>query len=204
MIIEETKQLQPAPITLFFYCKHDNPEYDNFDSLARSFLTQMLGQRDETFLELIYEERCKSNEVFASPVKVRELLKEAFKHCATTYIIIDGLDECKREERKRISKYFQDLVEKLFDNPRRIRCLFISQHDSDGRRDFEDIETLEIRSTDVQGDIEHYCQCQANRFPPEFQLTESSKKYIAKKVSTKADGISHTYKSNGYNTLTVN
>lgn len=151
---------------------------------------QMLKQDSDTLLDLIYHERCKSDELFASAVKVRHLLRQAFAHSKGAYIILDGLDECKRDERKFIAKYFRELVGDLpVSDPLRIRCLFISRHDGDGRRDFEDIDSLEIKPSDVQNDIELYCRRRANLLPSAFEFSDDRKQDIAKQVAHRADGI---------------
>lgn len=95
--------------------------------------------------------------VLTSSKLAKELLETAFKSCKKTYIILDGLDECNREQRKEISTWFRELVDGL---PREemdaIRCLFVSQDDGFAQKDLSMIPLLKITSNGNKRDIEVY------------------------------------------------
>jgi hypothetical protein len=78
-----------------------------------------------------------------SPYLIEELLNFAFKKCKSAYIVLDGLDECAREERKKITQWFRKLVEDLpTSEPERLRCLFVSRDDGVARKDFSGIVSI--------------------------------------------------------------
>lgn len=188
-IVEQAQKLPTKPTVLFFYCKHDDPEHDNFLSLARGILAQILHQ-DKDLLTYFYEERTKSKEaVLSVPDQVRRLLALAFQRCKNTYIILDGLDECKRDDRKEIVQWFIRLVEKLpVNEPSRIRCLFTSRDDGAGRKDFDGMFSLSIRQEDMRGDLQHYCQYQADKLKTKLWLSLDKTQEISEIVFNRAGG----------------
>ncbi|KAJ5563904.1 hypothetical protein N7513_000146 [Penicillium frequentans] len=189
-IVEQVQKLPTKPTVLFFYCKHDDPEHDNFLSLARGILAQILHQ-DKDLLTYFYEERTKSKEaVLSVPDQVRRLLALAFQRCKNTYIILDGLDECKRDDRKEIVQWFIRLVEKLpVNEPSRIRCLFTSRDDGAGRKDFDGMFSLSIRQEDMRGDLQHYCQYQADKLKTKLWLSLDKTQEISEIVFNRAGAM---------------
>ncbi|KAJ5901293.1 hypothetical protein N7504_007286 [Penicillium tannophilum] len=189
-IVEQAQRLSTKPTVLFFYCKHDDPEHDNFLSLARGILAQILHQ-DKDLLTYFYEERSKSKEaVLSAPDQVRRLLALAFQRCKNTYIILDGLDECKRDDRKEIVQWFIRLVEKLpVNESSRIRCLFTSRDDGPGRKDFDGMFSLSIRQEDMRGDLQHYCQFQADKLKTKLWLSLDRTQEISDTVFKRAGAM---------------
>jgi serine/threonine protein kinase len=153
LVVDEVKQLPHSPTVLFFYCKHKNSEQDNFIALARSLLVQLLSQ-NKGLLLYFYEKCCYSGEtILKSEALMEELMLFAFKNCKSAYIIIDGIDECPREERKRVVRWFRKLVEDLpINEPERLRCLFISQDDGPARKDFSGLSSITIGLEDSTND----------------------------------------------------
>ncbi|KAI1113983.1 putative zinc finger protein [Nemania sp. NC0429] len=191
LIVEEARRLNPAPTVLFFYCKHNNSERDNFVALGRSLLVQFL-QQDIGLLPTFYQKSCRGGEnVLASPVVVKELLSLAFGNCKSAYIILDGLDECPQDQRKDITQWFRKLVEELpIDEPERLRCLFISQDDGRARKDFAGLASIEIRANDNKNDIEEYSRIEANKLREScLLLTEEKATLIANAVVNSAGGL---------------
>ncbi|KAI1355972.1 putative zinc finger protein [Xylaria sp. FL0043] len=164
LIIEEARNLNPAPIVLFFYCKYENPERDNFVALGRSLLAQFLKQ-DIGLLPTLYQRSCRSGEsVLKSPALIEDLLNLAFGNCRSAYIILDGLDECPRDQRKIITQWFRKLVEELpTTEPERLRCLFISQDDGIARKDFDGLASIKITGENNNRDIEEYSRIEAKK-----------------------------------------
>lgn len=120
---------------------------------------------------------------------IEELLRASLLNCAKVYIVIDGIDECERAERKRVTSWFRDVVENL-EPPRldRIRCLFVSQDDGVARKDFDGITALKIKPTDVENDIEQYSSHEAGQIQSMFQLSDDMRVNIASRMTKAADG----------------
>ncbi|KAF2102281.1 hypothetical protein NA57DRAFT_35425 [Rhizodiscina lignyota] len=190
LIVEEAEKLNPSPTVLYFYCRYGNSERDNFLALARSILAQLLRE-DKVLLSYLYEECCESNEtLLRNPERVEKLLQLAFENCKNAYIILDGIDECNREQRKRITQYFRSLVEHLPPTePDRLRCLFISQDDGFARRDFSGLASYKITMEDTRNDIGEFCELEAKKLQDLFPLTDQRVSEIATEISDAVGGM---------------
>ncbi|KAI0146814.1 hypothetical protein BJ166DRAFT_470922 [Pestalotiopsis sp. NC0098] len=191
LVVQKARELRPAPTVLYFYCKHDDPERDNFVALGRSLLSQFLDHDDE-LLPTFYQKACRSGEtVLESSSLVQELLTLAFGNCRSAYIIIDGLDECPRDQRKVITQWFRNMIENLpINEPERLRCLFVSQDDGIARKDFAGLVTIKIRTEDSQQDVEKYCRVEADKLLANHPLlTKDKVDGIARSVADSVKGM---------------
>ncbi|KAJ5608405.1 hypothetical protein N7537_005024 [Penicillium hordei] len=190
LTIEEARKLTPKPTVLFFYCKHGDPERNSFLALARSLLAQIL-ERDQNLLLYFYQECCDSKEaVLTSSEKVTKLLEFAFKNCKIAYIIIDGVDECERDQRKSIAQWFRTLVESLpITEPWRLRCLFTSQNDSLACKNFDEIASLTIGPDDIKNDLQGFCRREADQLRASLYISEDMTDSIAAMVAQQAGGM---------------
>ncbi|KAI3335699.1 putative zinc finger protein [Ustulina deusta] len=191
LVVEEARRLNPAPTVLFFYCKHDNSDRDNFVALGRSLLTQFLKQ-ESGLLPTFYQKSCRSGEpVLTSPVLIEELLSLAFGNCKSAYIILDGLDECPRDQRKYITQWFRKLIENLpINEPEKLRCLFISQDDGIARKDFVGLASIKIRAEDSKHDIKEYSRIEADKLRENCpSVTKEKASAIASAVVNSAEGL---------------
>src|SRR5437763_7902 len=109
VIVEESQRLcEKHPIHIvFFYCKHKDPQRNTFTAVAKGMLVQLLRQNDG-LLSYLYEKALLSGEtILESRVLAKELLETALKSLEKVYIIIDGVDECDRDEKKIIISWFR-------------------------------------------------------------------------------------------------
>jgi hypothetical protein len=189
--VEEARRLQPSPTVLFFYCKQDDPERDSFLDVARTLLKQLL-QQNKGLLATFYPRCCRSGETtLTSPDLTKELLHIAFEKCKKAYIILDGIDECPRDQRKIISGWFRKLVDDLpLSEPERIRCLFVSQDDGIARKDFSGLTAVRVGGSDNKEDIKSYNKVEANKLRESFRFSEQMALDIAARVTNSAEGRS--------------
>lgn len=193
LVVQKARELDPAPIVLFYYFKHRDPDRDNFVSLGRSLLAQFL-RHDNELLPTLYEKSCRNVEaMLTSSTLIEELLNLAFDNCKSAYIILDGLDECPRDQRKSIAQWFRNLIENLpSDAPDRLRCLFVSQDDGAARKDFAGLANIKIEAEDNQSDIEQYSHIEADKLHQQHpDLSEQKLKWIASTVADSAKGKYH-------------
>ncbi|KAK8851009.1 zinc finger protein [Apiospora arundinis] len=192
LVVQKARELNPAPAVLYFYCKHDNPERNNFVALGRSLLAQLLNH-DNGLLPTFYQETCRSVEpILSSPKSIKDLLTLAFGNCKSAYIVLDGLDECPRQERQIITRWFRELVENLpNDKPERLRCLFISQDDGPARKDFGGLDhRIKIKAEDSQNDIEEYCRIEADKLHENHpSLPKDKVNWIKETVASSVGGL---------------
>lgn len=190
LIVEEVQKLTPKPHVLFFYCKQNVPEHNTFLAIARSFILQLLNQ-DRSLLLYLHRKHCDSNEAVLSSIPlIQEILKFLLSSCKSAYIIIDGLDECERQERKIITRWFRHLIESLPEHaPDRLRCLYISQDDRIGVKDLQGLAKIIIEPRDNKQDVIVYSRVQAEELGRKFEFSEDESSRIAVAVADSAKGM---------------
>lgn len=144
----------------FFYCKGDDPNRNSFVSVARGLLSQLLKENPDLVLHLYEKGNLKSGEaILSDPDMAKELLEIALDSRQTTYIIIDGIDECERQQKKLICSWFIDQVDKLpKEDLGNLRCLFVSRKDGHATKDLGMLPAIELRPIDMQEDVRRYIQ----------------------------------------------
>jgi len=175
---------------LFFYFKQEDSDRNNFISMARTLLAQILEQNPYT-LDYFYSKCCSGGTVLTSRPLVEELLSFTLRNCESAYIVLDGLDECcTRKERGEIASWFRHLLENCPSEIRgRLHCLFVSQHDS-ARKDYRDIPSITADADNNEEDIEAFCEVQAGKLIEKLYIKEEYAQEIARRVSAAAGGTS--------------
>jgi len=151
------------------------------------------NRSNDSFLLYVDEKAsCSGETVLTSSKLAKELLETVFKSCKKTYVILDGLDECNRDERKEISTWFCQLMDGL---PREdmdaIRCLFVSQDDGYARKDFSMLPSIKLTATDNKCDIEAYASIWHQRIQEKFGPLDPKEYHIANIVTARAQGNFH-------------
>jgi hypothetical protein len=190
MVIDEAQRLAPKPTVMFFYFQQGNVDRDNFVTMARTLLAQLL-KHDPGILDYMYTKCCKSGEPFlSSRPGIEQLLTFALNNCNSAYIILDGLDECcSRDERKSIVVFFRTLIEVKGDDADRLRCLFISRKDS-ARKDFNGLAQISVDLANNEDDIDAFGDFRSKELGHELEIPTERLKEITDAVSACADGMS--------------
>lgn len=122
----------------------------------------------------------------------QDLLQTAFQTRDSKerlYIIIDGLDEWDRDNRKDIAEWFQKVV---MDVPPAefgsIRCLFVSQDDGAARKDLSACSRIKLTVADNKQDIEAYCKFQEQEIETKFGKLDNPNQTITSLVTARAQG----------------
>lgn len=145
--------------TCYFYCKESqgNGEDQNNTNTCIAVLRNLLHQLVEYCPDLqptVSYKRNLSNQAIAQPEDVKSLL-ENFLAEKQIFIIIDGVDECRYEERKQIIQYFTDKEAKNNARcERKLRVLLVSQCLPDIQKILQasnaNAKTVDICSDDAQ------------------------------------------------------
>ncbi|KAF2116189.1 hypothetical protein BDV96DRAFT_645526 [Lophiotrema nucula] len=193
LVIEEAiklKQTKHDIAVVFFYCRDQDNTRDTFISVARGLLTQLM-QQDDSLLSYFYEIASRSGQTtLSSPVLAKEILDTATKNCEKLYIIIDGVDECEKEERKDLVSFLVSVWEALpIDEADSLRCMFISQDDSAARKDFSTMVALKITTNDVKHDIRSFARVWSLKIQSRFDLSDERLQYVEDVVTERADGM---------------
>lgn len=150
-------------------------------------------------LQYVYDHAAKSGEaVLSSGNTAKALLETALKTCDKTqkvYIIIDGLDEYSREDRKEISTWFKEQVRNIPTNDLgALRCLFISQDDGYARKDLSDCSSIKLTPSDTRDDIEAYCEMWQQLIVQKFKLLDPKEHNISTIITARAQGTLYQYR----------
>lgn len=189
-MIEESSKIPDSKVA-FFYCKHGDFQKNTFIAVAKSILVQLLCDNKQ-LLSYLYEASCTSGESSLETLALaKDLLNIALKSMDKVMIIIDGLDECGREEEKSLIVWFKALIETVADeNPGQIRCLFVSQDDGDIRKFLMTVPEIHIRPEDNRIDIEAYIKYKAIAVQEKFELPDLRRDQIVAKVGERSEGES--------------
>ncbi|KAF2661287.1 hypothetical protein K491DRAFT_748233 [Lophiostoma macrostomum CBS 122681] len=188
MVIEKAQEVADISVA-FFYCRYQDPARNTFLSVARGLLWQLL-QQDEKLLPFLYEKAsvCGQN-MLSTVVLAKELLETALKNSPKLYLIIDGLDECDREERKTVVSELERVCESLpTDDADTLRCLFISQDDNPARKDFAKMSSLKVTGRELEKDIRMYANARSLEIASKFDLGQEKQKDVEDTIAQKAEG----------------
>ncbi|KAI6553144.1 hypothetical protein MCOR04_010777 [Pyricularia oryzae] len=192
LIIEEARKLPDISVA-FFYCNESDPATRDFVAIARSILAQLLAQDDSLLLHLEHRMSTptgKAPQAVLSDMKLaKELLTVALRS-RKTYIILDGIDECDRNQRKEICRWYREVVEGL---PRlkydEIRCLFISQDDGVGRKDLSSLSTLRLTPESNLEDIKAFSRHWQGQIERRFDSVKKHNLDFTEIVTARSQGM---------------
>ncbi|KAH8691089.1 hypothetical protein GQ44DRAFT_636325, partial [Phaeosphaeriaceae sp. PMI808] len=192
-IIDVARSRFPNAEVAFFYCKYRDPQRNTFIAVARGILAQLTTQ-NKNLLPYIYEKASESGQKsLSTSALAKELLEAALRSYNTLggyhtlYIIIDGLDECEREDRKEIVSWFRRVITPAEADD--LRCLFISQDDGIARKDFSKLPSYKITDGDNRRDIVIFCELWAERIQQRFHLPSTPSPYIVDTIVQRAGGM---------------
>lgn len=180
---------RPGVVLAFFYFRRQNEDKNNFSSLLRALLGQ-LYDRDPVLATHVEIELSKHDGLRLQVLQ--DLVSTAIGTYTTTYLVLDGLDECAKDEEEKAIKWLMALCNR---SPG-LRILFSGQRD--GVLDHLLISSKSAHSILLDtapghvGNIKVYCQGLARDIQAAFEneLGPSLEKKIADMVSATADGTS--------------
>ncbi|KAL8303462.1 hypothetical protein RB597_005051 [Gaeumannomyces tritici] len=191
-VIDKARELQGITVA-FFYCSEGDPTRREFIPIARSMLAQLVAQ-DETLI-LHCESKMSSQNgkvpqnVLSDPKLAKDLLETALKS-RKTYVVLDGIDECDREQRKDICHWFRETVDKLpataHDD---IRCLFVSQDDGIARKDLSLISTLSLTAEKSEREIKEFSTHHQSQLELQFPSLGNYGLDLARIVTARSCGM---------------
>lgn len=171
---------------IYFYCKHLDEQRNTFTALARAFLVQLLNQNKD-LVSYLYEKYVESGSIsLISAQLCKELLDTALQSLTKVYIIIDGLDECQRTERRSILSFFTSIIEST--QPGLLRGMFVSQDEDDIRQSLHRASLVRLTEDDNRQDIQTFAGWWAERIQQKFELSQEHSWYIRNTVCDGAEG----------------
>ncbi|KAF8454825.1 hypothetical protein BDZ91DRAFT_852907 [Kalaharituber pfeilii] len=167
VIVEELeKKRSTLPVAVaYFYCQYRNNNKDTFNAVGRGILSQLVKHNEEV-AAFIWEKMAVSGEMTLRSSKLLlELLEVPMKDSTTTlFVIIDGLDECEKAERKEIMLKFRNIAERI---------------------DLQSDGSLKPHDTDTQ----QYTSEWGIKIQKKFRLTDGEKDDIINRVLERGQGM---------------
>ncbi|KAF2848794.1 hypothetical protein T440DRAFT_490948 [Plenodomus tracheiphilus IPT5] len=173
-IIEEARSLATVQVA-FFYCRYLDPDRSTF--------------LDAGIPDFLYDKACTSGlPSLSTESTAKELVDISIKRFPKLYLVIDGIDECERDERKQIVEFFEKIWESLPQNDvDSLRCLFVSQDDNIARNDFKNMSSLKMTESDTKGDISTYAAVRSLEIKTKHNLSDDRQRWIQAEITAKAE-----------------
>ncbi|KIX07723.1 uncharacterized protein Z518_02377 [Rhinocladiella mackenziei CBS 650.93] len=201
-IIEKCREEYQSS-TVFFYCVQKDPTKNNFLSVVKSLLSQLLHLSRELVPQ--YHDRLKKNgeTILQSQKQAIELLELFFQvslgqpnHSEQAdgenrfYVVIDGLDECENNEWCKIIDLFQKItINAEKENYGKLRVMLVSQHLNQIQKALRNASCLSIEPSDNAGDIQDYTQQRARAIQTKFDLSDDDTADVVRRTCNGAQGM---------------
>lgn len=171
----------------YFYCRAEDCSRNTFIGVCRSLICQLV-QQHTSILSYVYEKSSSCGRTQLDSISLaKEMLDVVLNAVDALFIVIDGIDECKKVEKERISSTLISIVE---NHTAFLRCCFVSQHDKDTGKIFRNLPTFHITEKHNEGDILAYCVGMEERIASRFEGSAADLQHlnISGNVAAKADG----------------
>ncbi|KAI3530042.1 hypothetical protein CABS01_16023 [Colletotrichum abscissum] len=181
---------EPSVGLAFFYCNSSDRNRQSFQSILRSYVRQLgevTGHPESIHEELfkLYQSRQIQSDITLKDCETA--LVEMINSYPRTVLILDALDECKKDTRRHIVELFKRLVEKT----KSLKIFIASrpEHDiSDHLRSFQELRaTITINTSDNQDDIEKFVNTEVDNFTVDW--SPETKQVVKEKLAKKSKGM---------------
>ncbi|KAL9110913.1 MAG: hypothetical protein Q9227_004528 [Pyrenula ochraceoflavens] len=189
VIIDECVRHQPHS-TCYFYCKDNDPAKSDASSVFKGLLRQLLREcRD--LVPYCYEKRLSTGDVnMNSSHLAKQILDLFIRRMDHLYIIIDGLDECNVNERRAITSFLNEMVEKCDEyDPGKLRVLFVSQDYVDIEKALANAKVLSLSPSDIESDLKGYVHKWSLKIQGKHEISNYQRDYITESTISTAQGM---------------
>lgn len=180
-MIEKLQERQSAPV-VFFYCKHGESDKDSFNSILRALVAQLLYE-DHALISSLYN-ICSSKDQAGVTMVLEELAEMAFESKETSFVVLDGLDECLPKEAEKTLSWFQShLKNRGKADSGHIRLLCVGQRVEVLQRELSSAADITLdQNTSHLEDVERYVKGQADALKVDFELSSQDETEIVTRV----------------------
>jgi hypothetical protein len=184
LIIEQLQERKQGRV-LFFYCKHKQPEKNTFAGILRGLLAQLL-YLDNALSSYLYE-ICSSKDQAGLSTILEQLAEIAFDSQGTSFVILDGLDECKPVEAEKALSWFKSRQrDGMQAGLGHIRLLCVGQRTDVLQDMLSSAVEISLENASHQGDIERYVKERACDIREVFEISSQTEAEIVTRVTNAA------------------
>ncbi|WQF77468.1 Putative AAA+ ATPase domain, NACHT nucleoside triphosphatase [Colletotrichum destructivum] len=187
--VQSSKPSLPHSVA-YFYFKHGNSEKNNHDSFLRAVLTQLISQDTATSQGFFEKLSSQADVNIRSRESLQTLTKSALEEYRVSFLVLDGLDECDREQANVTVKWLLSLLgDDRYVDKTSLRILFSGQRD--GLLDvlLRPYPAICLESSEHTADIERYCLQYVPKLRKKFPMTKELETEILSLVTTRAQGM---------------
>jgi hypothetical protein len=200
-VIEECK-IKSGTKTSYFYCKDSDPQRMNSLAIIKGLLVQMVDQERTLVPYFALKAKSSGQVTLASHQLAQNLFKVSSQRINKQFIIVDGLDECPREERRIILSFLAEIVEQMEDDePGKFRVLIVSQGEADiaetltkesrTRPNFSAVH-LPLQQTHNKAEIDSFVDLRMEEIEMKFQLSPVETDCIRRLMSVRTNGMDYS------------
>jgi len=188
LIIEDCLQEKTAD-TAFFYCKHGDLQRTTFVAILKTILSQLL-KYDHDLLPWYYDNLLTSGQLSLSSEKLcKELVRALLLSGKKTFLVIDGLDECDRNQRKLLLDWLREIVGICdLQDPGKLRVIVLSQDEPDIRKNLGAFSEISLTASNNAHDIKQFVTGWCTKIQHKFGLEDEEVDYIIDSTCHRADG----------------
>ncbi|KAK5057581.1 hypothetical protein LTR84_011581 [Exophiala bonariae] len=188
-IIIEACRKQENHRTAYYYCRSDDINTLSSLAILKGILIQQLAWYPH-LASYFQEQRQQKPEVTLNMESTaRQIFETIAWESDRQYIIIDGLDECEKEDRKMIISFLTSLITKIDAKiPSKLRLLIISQTEPDIRRLVERAREFELKANHNAQDIGSFVHTWMARLNNKFGLPEVTVTALEQRTCSLAKG----------------
>lgn len=188
VIIEELRKENALPLA-FFYCKNADPSRRSYVHVMKGLLAQLIHHERHVVPYYYDKAIASSGQTLASARAIAAYLHDMMRVTENAVIVIDGLDECERDERNDILTSLVDLVHQCdYDRPGKLRLCIVSRNEKDIRDHLRTARHFALSSGDNRDDIKMYVDHWAAKITQLFKLGPSDQSYIVRNVMERTQG----------------
>jgi hypothetical protein len=169
----------------YIFCNYQAQEEQNIIGLLAAILKQLTQEQPSISEPLIrLYERHFSRRTRPSLEDIFATLHTVTKSLSTTYIVIDGLDECSDRlgTRGQLLRMLRELQRETD-----LRLLITSRFIQDIENEFESTPKLEVRASDA--DVKQFVHSQIHRLPSCVQYDQDLQAFVKDKIVEAVDGM---------------
>lgn len=194
IIIEACEEIQQSD-TAYFYCRSDDFETNSSTCIMRALLAQCVRRKGELMPYFDEQRRNEREPLLRSDTIARRLMDTVCRESQRLYIILDGVDECRPEQRKSILSQLNAIVRDVDQKqPSKVRLLVISQNELDIRRALTNFDEFEILPKHNKDDISVFVSDWVTKIQQRFDLDAEQAHHIGVMTCFHAKG-SYTERS---------
>ncbi|KAI8169545.1 Zinc finger protein [Colletotrichum sp. SAR 10_70] len=165
-----------------------------FDPIMKSLIhilrRQISDIQNTMSSQEFFEDFAKQNEVtIRSRESLETLTERALEEYRVSYLILDGLDECEREQARRTVEWLLALLGlDKYSGKTSLRIIFSGQRDGLLDDILSEFPNIRLESSEHNADIERYCLQYASKRQKRFRLNKDLETHIASLVTKGAQG----------------